>query len=61
MESAAQEPDKALDTARAAESKPSGEDTAPDWLREIGQVIVDGLNRMRTDEAYRREIASRTK
>lgn len=61
MESALQKPGKALDTAQAAESKPSGEDKAPDWLREIGLAMVDGQNRMRTDEAYRREIASRTK
>ncbi len=31
------------------------------WLHEWAQGAVDGLNRMRVDEAYRREIAARAK
>lgn len=61
MHSEQQLPEDTQEAAPAPESTPSGENSAPEWLREIGQAMVDGLNRMRTDEAYRREIASRTK
>ncbi len=54
-------PEDTQEAAPACESTPSGENSAPEWSREIGQVVVDGLNRMRTHEAYRLEIASRAK